>query len=44
MTITVRMPSALATIARPIPVLPAVPSTTTPPGLSSPRSIASLMM
>ena len=41
---TVRRPSALATMARPMPVLPAVPSTTTPPGRSSPRAIASRMM
>ena len=32
MTITARKPSALATIAMPIPVLPAVPSTIAPPG------------
>ncbi len=28
----------------PMPVLPAVPSTTTPPGLSAPRAIASRMI
>ena len=32
------------TSASPMPVLPAVPSTTVPPGRSSPRSTASLMM
>ena len=44
MTMTVRKPSASATSARPMPVLPAVPSTMTPPGCSAPRSIASRMM
>src|SRR3712207_5981892 len=37
----VRYPRALATIARPMPVLPAVASTTSPPGLICPRSSAS---
>src|SRR6201997_725081 len=37
----VRYPRALATTASPIPVLPAVASTTRPPGLSSPRFSAS---
>ena len=41
MTITVFMPSALPTMARPMPVLPAVPSTISPPRRSSPLSIAS---
>src|SRR5262249_18049731 len=40
-TITVWYPRALATRASPMPVLPAVLSTTTPPGRSSPRSSAS---
>src|ERR1700753_3679448 len=40
-TISVRYPRALATTARPMPVLPAVDSTTRPPGLSSPRFSAS---
>ena len=44
MTMTARYPSALATIAMPIPVLPAVPSTTAPPGPSAPRAIASPMI
>ena len=44
MTITVLKPSALATRARPIPVLPAVPSTIVPPGLKAPRATASVMM
>src|SRR5690349_18922048 len=44
MTMTLRYPRALPTSARPIPVLPAVPSTMTPPGSSTPRSSASLMM
>ena len=35
---------ALPTSARPIPVLPAVPSTMTPPGFNSPFLIASSMM
>ena len=43
-TITVRKPSALATSASPMPVLPAVPSTTVPPGRSVPRAMASRMM
>ena len=34
---TVRKPSALPTTVRPMPVLPAVPSTTVPPGRSVPR-------
>jgi hypothetical protein len=33
-----------AAIARPIPVLPLVASTTTPPGLSSPRRSAPSMI
>ena len=37
-------PMALATIVTPMPVLPAVPSMMVPPGLSSPRAIASRMM
>jgi len=37
-------PRAPHTWAMPIPVFPAVPSITVPPGLSSPRSSASLMM
>ena len=41
-TMTVLKPIASATIASPMPVLPAVPSTMVPPGLSAPRSIASL--
>eukprot|EP00976_Prorocentrum_cordatum_P062750 1176830-Prorocentrum_minimum.AAC.10 len=40
---TVLYPLAFATRASPIPVFPAVPSTTSPPGLSTPRSSASLM-
>src|SRR5262245_42158734 len=44
MTITVLKPMALATIARPMPVLPAVPSTMVPPGRSVPLRIASPMM
>ena len=44
MTMTDLRPSALPTSARPMPVLPAVPSTTMPPGCSAPRCIASLMM
>jgi hypothetical protein len=44
MTITVRRPRALPRRARPMPVLPAVPSTMTPPGRSAPRSMASRMM
>ncbi len=43
-TITLRKPSALPTSARPMPVLPAVPSTITPPGFSAPVATASLMM
>ena len=35
---------ALPTSARPMPVLPAVPSTITPPGFRVPRSWASMMM
>src|SRR5687768_5115283 len=42
--ITVRYPRALPTRASPIPVLPAVPSTTTPPGWRSPRCSASRIM
>ena len=41
---TVRKPSALATSASPMPVLPAVPSTIVPPGLSAPEAMASWMM
>ena len=44
MTMTLRNPSAEATMPMPMPVLPAVPSTTTPPGLSAPRATASRMM
>ena len=36
-TISVRYPRAFATSASPMPVLPAVLSTTSPPGLISPR-------
>lgn len=39
---TSRYPLDLHTCARPIPVFPAVPSTTVPPGFNSPRSSASL--
>src|SRR4051812_33847583 len=41
MRISVRYPRALATTARPMPVLPAVDSTTNPPGFRSPRFSAS---
>ena len=41
MTITVRNPIEAPTSARPMPVLPAVPSTIVPPGLSAPRATAS---
>jgi hypothetical protein len=41
MTITERKPMALPTSARPMPVLPAVPSTITPPGRNSPFFTAS---
>ena len=41
---TVRKPSALPITVSPIPVLPAVPSTTVPPGRSVPRFTASWMM
>src|SRR6516165_4128845 len=41
---TVLSPSALPTRASPIPVLPAVPSTTVPPGCSLPEFNASRMM
>src|SRR5215831_4935685 len=41
---TVRYPRALATSARPMPVLPAVPSTTRPPGRISPRFSASTII
>ena len=34
----VRYPRAFPTSVSPIPVFPAVPSTTTPPGFSSPRA------
>ena len=44
MTMTVRKPSALPTSARPMPVLPAVPSTMMPPGRSAPARTASWMM
>ena len=44
MTMTVFKPSALPTSARPMPVLPAVPSTTVPPGCSRPALSASRMM
>src|SRR6516225_5101239 len=43
-TITLRKPSALPTRARPMPVLPAVPSTMTPPSRSRPLLTASSMM
>ena len=36
-----RYPNEFATSASPIPVLPAVPSTITPPGRKSPRASAS---
>ena len=39
MTITVRSPSALPSTVRPMPVLPAVPSTTVPPGRSRPLAM-----
>ena len=38
---TVRKPSALPMTVSPMPVLPAVPSTTVPPGRNVPRLIAS---
>jgi hypothetical protein len=41
---TQRYPRARLTKARPMPVLPAVPSTITPPGFKVPRSSASLTM
>ena len=41
---TERKPSALPTTVRPMPVLPAVPSTIVPPGRSVPRFTASWMM
>src|SRR5262245_19936586 len=43
-TITVRYPLAFPTSASPIPVFPAVPSTTMPPGRISPLASASVMM
>jgi hypothetical protein len=44
MTMVARYPSADATIARPMPVLPAVPSTIRPPGANNPRRSASRTM
>ncbi len=44
MTITDLNPIDAPTKARPMPVLPAVPSTMVPPGRSAPRATASLMM
>jgi hypothetical protein len=44
MTMTVRKPSALPMTVNPMPVLPAVPSTTVPPGRKAPLFMASLMM
>ena len=44
MTMTVRNPMAAPISARPMPVLPAVPSTTVPPGRSAPRATASRMI
>ncbi len=44
MTITLWNPSAAATMPMPMPVLPAVPSTITPPGRNAPRAIASRTM
>ena len=44
MTISVRYPNEFPTIARPMPVFPAVPSTTSPPGLNNPLSSASRIM
>ena len=44
MTITVLNPIEAPTSARPIPVLPAVPSTMVPPGASCPFATASRMM
>jgi len=44
MTMTVRYPRAFPTSARPMPVLPAVPSTIVPPGRMRPRASASSMM
>ena len=41
---TVRKPSALPITVRPMPVFPAVPSTTVPPGRKVPRLTASWMM
>jgi hypothetical protein len=43
-TMTVRNPIDAPTSARPIPVLPAVPSTMVPPGRSVPLAMASRMM
>ena len=40
----VRYPRAFPTSANPIPVFPAVPSTMTPPGFSSPRASKSSTM
>jgi hypothetical protein len=44
MTMTVRNPIDAPTSDRPIPVLPAVPSTIVPPGPRAPRATASRMM
>ena len=44
MTMTVLNPIDAPTSARPMPVLPAVPSTMVPPGSSTPRATASRMM
>ena len=44
MTMTVLKPIEAPTSARPMPVLPAVPSTIVPPGRRSPRATASRMM
>src|SRR5215510_1786601 len=44
MTMTLRKPRALPTSASPIPVLPAVPSTMTPPGRIRPLASASFTM
>ncbi len=41
---TERKPIAEATMPMPMPVLPAVPSTIAPPGLSAPLAMASLTM
>ena len=43
-TITVRKPMDAPTSARPMPVLPAVPSTIVPPGRSEPSAMACRMM